>query len=735
MGEVYRARDTRLDRVVAVKILPAALAGDPEFRERFEREARSISALEHPHICPLYDVGEQAGTAFLVMPYLEGETLAERLERGAVPLADALAIAIQMASALDRAHRQGIVHRDLKPGNIFLVRRIVPPGDSAKLLDFGLASSTGPVVAAAGLTMAPRLEQAADGCGTVLGTFQYMSPEQIEGEDADARTDIFALGVVLYEMLTGRRAFEGKSYASLAGAILKDQPAPISAVTQHRRPALDFAVERCLAKDPAERWHTARDLMGALKWIARGGDAVPTTDLVSGARGVPKNGTRLVDGRGGHLCHGRRDMNVRRPASPPPAPIVRFSVAPDPAALLRRNVGGGLALSPDGTVLVYVGVPEGQAAVQLYRRDMSGSPPHPIKGTEGGFAPFFSPDGEWLAFFTDEHLLKMPATGGPPAIVCAKGPRIHAAPGDQRWGQSFSGGVPHPARVRSAGCLHRWKPTPLTTLKEGERLHQYPQILPDGRHLVFALRDNVGAKVAITDIASGDHRVLFEGQDVRFVAPGTLIYAGDTEVFSVPFDTRTLTVTGAPTPVALDVTTVPIGSLTFMLLAADSRGGVAFATKSSREAELTWMDTRGTLAPLPLPRAEYGNARLAPDGRRLGGHDGDASLRRTFVWVLDLLKGTRLLFWPRAHPNLSPGRGRKRRVRTQRRRSDHCGRRQRSGATSTTGGDIRYSVQDSIPGSGGLLITIARTSRGAIDRQIGHLLPGGQPDVDRQSGR
>ena len=287
MGEVYRAKDSRLDRTVAIKVLPEALAADPQFRERFEREAKAISSLNHPHICTLHDVGHQDGTDFLVMEYLEGETLAQRLEKGALSLDQALKYAIEVASALDKAHRAGIVHRDLKPGNVMLTKT------GAKLLDFGLAK-TGPAKAGhygnvqplAGsvrlplggpqgrqpdFTSLPTTPPNLTAQGTILGTFQYMAPEQIEGEEADARTDLFAFGVVLYEMLTGKKAFTGKTQASLFGAILKEEPPPIAASQPLTPPSLNRVVKKCLAKDPDSRWQTARDLCDELKWIAEGG--------------------------------------------------------------------------------------------------------------------------------------------------------------------------------------------------------------------------------------------------------------------------------------------------------------------------------------------------------------------------------------------------------------------------------------------------------------------------------
>jgi eukaryotic-like serine/threonine-protein kinase len=252
MGEVYKARDTRLERTVAIKVLPEHVASDPQFRERFDREARAVAALNHPHICTLHDIGRQDGVDFLVMEYLDGETLADRLTRGALSLDQALKVAIEIADALDKAHRQGITHRDLKPGNIILTK------GGAKLLDFGLAKTGAPVVAGAGLSMLPTTPPNLTAQGTILGTFQYMAPEQLDRQEADARTDIFAFGAVLYEMITGRKAFEGKSQASLIAAILEREPPPISSLQPLTPSALDRLVKKCLAKEPDERGRARR---------------------------------------------------------------------------------------------------------------------------------------------------------------------------------------------------------------------------------------------------------------------------------------------------------------------------------------------------------------------------------------------------------------------------------------------------------------------------------------------
>jgi eukaryotic-like serine/threonine-protein kinase len=274
MGEVYRARDTRLDRTVAVKILPSHLSNDATLRQRFEQEAKAISSLNHPHICALYDVGHQDGTEFLIMEYLEGETLAKLLEKGPLPLAQVLKFGVEIADALDKAHRQGIVHRDLKPGNIMLTK------SGAKLLDFGLAKAAVPLMTGETLTTAATRTTPVTQQGTIVGTFQYMSPEQVEGKEVDGRSDIFSLGAVLYEMVTGQRTFQGKSQLSVASAILEKEPVPISTIQPLTPPALDHAIRRCLAKDPEDRWQTARDLLLELKWISEAGSQAARLWLV-----------------------------------------------------------------------------------------------------------------------------------------------------------------------------------------------------------------------------------------------------------------------------------------------------------------------------------------------------------------------------------------------------------------------------------------------------------------------
>jgi hypothetical protein len=405
MGEVYRARDTRLDRTVAVKILPSHLSSNATLRQRFEQEAKAISCLNHPHICVLHDVGHQDGTDFLIMEYLEGETLAKRLEKGPLPLAQVLQYGVEIADALAKAHRQGIVHRDLKPGNIMLTK------SGAKLLDFGLAKAAAPLASGATLSVAVTRTTPVTQQGTIVGTFQYMSPEQIEGKELDGRSDIFSLGAVLYEMLTGQRAFQGKSQLSVASAILDKDPEPISMLQPMTPPMLERAIKRGLAKEPDDRWQTARDLELELKWIAEGGSQIRLAPL-GAAKGIHALGRwPILLGIASLLLVGLvTGLAVWNLKPSPPRPVSRTVITLPPGQRLAALDQPAVALSPDGTHLAYVAVQGGTQ--QLYLRAMDSLEARPILGTEGAVGPFFSPDGQWLGFFAGTKLKKISVSGG-----------------------------------------------------------------------------------------------------------------------------------------------------------------------------------------------------------------------------------------------------------------------------------------------------------------------------------
>ena len=396
-GEVYLAEDSRLDRKVALKILPQHLADRADLRERFEREARAVSSLNHPHICTLYDIGEQDGIHYLVMEHLEGETLAARLEKGALPLEQTLQYAIQIADALDKAHRQGVVHRDLKPGNIMLVK------SGAKLLDFGLAKLQAQETPT-NLSALPTEQASLTAEGTILGTLQYMAPEQLEGKEADSRTDIFAFGAVVYEMATGQKAFEGQSQASLIAAIMGQEPRPMSDLQPMTPSTLDWVVKRCLAKEPDERWQTAADLMAEVKWLVEKGEQA----------GIPAPVSRHRKNRE-HFAWGLAGIGLLTAVvalgslllSPPTAvpAVVQLSVSPPAGAIIPSSgIRVSPVLSPDGRHLVFEVRAGGQGMLALRSLDSLGS--HILPGTEGATDPFWSPNSRHIGFLCGRGIKK-----------------------------------------------------------------------------------------------------------------------------------------------------------------------------------------------------------------------------------------------------------------------------------------------------------------------------------------
>ena len=411
MGEVCKAKDTRLDRTVAIKVLPSHLSDNARLKERFEREARAVSSLNHPHICTLHDIGSENGVDFMVMEHIEGETLADRLKKGALPLDQALRYATEIADALDKAHRQGVVHRDLKPGNIMLTK------SGAKLLDFGLAKLTGSQTDAVESAL-PTQQRSLTAEGSILGTFQYMTPEQLEGKEADSRTDIFAFGAVLYEMVTGRRAFEGKSQASLIHAIMGKQPPTISTVESMSPLMLDHVVTRCLAKEPDERWQTASDMMRELKWIGEAGSDAGVSAAPKPTSGRLSVGTHVA---AAFLFGGMVAVAVWSLRPEPARPLIRVVATPpsaEPLDIVTVAPDVDLAITPDGTRIVYVVTLNDQR--HLVVRAMDQLEVTPLSGLGNApRGPFISPDGNWVGYFDGTPALqKVSILGGPPVTIC-----------------------------------------------------------------------------------------------------------------------------------------------------------------------------------------------------------------------------------------------------------------------------------------------------------------------------
>src|SRR5438270_11772056 len=430
MGEVYRARDTRLDRTVAIKILASHLSSSQELKQRMEREARAISALNHPHICQLYDIGSQDGVDYLVMEFLDGGTLAERLNRGPMPLNELCKVGAEIAQALAFAHRAGILHRDLKPGNVMLTK------SGAKLMDFGLAkaaamststSATAAPLLSAARTMSGPSASPLTTAGMIVGTIQYMSPEQIEGKEADARSDIFAFGSVLYEMATGKRAFQGKSHLSTASSILEKDPDPISTVQPLAQKALEHTVQTCLAKNPEERFQDAHDLKLQLLWLAGAGAEGPV------ASSLPARSLRMLWVAwtiAAIVVVASVWFWVRRDAGSKPA-VARFSISAPANSWLDTESGIPLAISPDGQRLAYVVRSTDSATSKLYLRRMDEFEGTPVPGTEDASMPFFSPDGQWVGFVTSSAIKKVPVEGG---AVVKLAPSVAFGVAGATWG-------------------------------------------------------------------------------------------------------------------------------------------------------------------------------------------------------------------------------------------------------------------------------------------------------------
>jgi serine/threonine protein kinase/Tol biopolymer transport system component len=641
MGEVYRARDTRLNRIVAVKVLPTHLADRSELRERFEREARTIASLNHPHICVLHDIGQQDGIDYLVMEYLEGETLAERSKKGPLPLEQVLQYAIEISDALDKAHRKGVTHRDLKPGNIMLTKT------GTKLLDFGLAKLKQEVAPAnVQLSQLPTANDPLTAHGAIVGTLQYMAPEQLEGKEVDARTDIFAFGAVVYEMATGKRAFEGKSQASLIAAILEREPPSMSLLQPMTPPALDRIVKRCLAKDPDDRWQTARDLEVELKWVAESGSHAGTSVPTATLKGIRTLGWRaLIFGLGtlvlGAAISGIAIWNLK---PSPPQPVSRTVInLPPGQQLAGLESGPAVALSSDGTHLVYVARQGGTQ--QLYLRAMDSLEAKPIPGTEGAVNPFFSPDGQWIGFWATGKLQKALVSGGAPLALAGD-----TYPAGASWGSqgtiAFSPSTNSVLlQVPDAGGT----PQPLTRWEEEETAHRWPEFLPGGKALLFLAGPSaiafINAQVAVQQVvgtgqpaAAGKRRNLIQGGIYpRYAASGHLVYAQAGSLMAVPFDPKSLEVTGTAVPVVEGVLQSPTnGAAEYSISATGSlvyvSGGVQGASR-----KLVWVNRNGTEQPLAAPVHAYFSPRLSPDGRRIAVSITDQEYQ---IWLYDLSRET-----------------------------------------------------------------------------------------------
>jgi Tol biopolymer transport system component len=629
MGEVWRGRDTRLDRSVAVKILPAGFAEDEERRQRFEREARTISSLSHPHVCTLFDVGHEGDAHFLVMELLEGESLADRLQRGPLPLDQVVKLGAQVADALDAAHKQGIVHRDLKPGNVMLTRA------GAKLLDFGLARPGTGLGGASGSTELPTEARPLTMAGTVLGTFQYMAPEQLEGTEADARTDIFALGALLYEMATARRAFEGKSKTSLIAAILSTQPPPISSVQPVMPPALDHVVKKCLEKDPDDRWQSAHDVASELAWIGEAGSQAGVPATLSLRR---RSRERLAWGLVALLGAAAAVLAVvqlRRPATP--AVAFRATLEPPPETALIPFDELGLALSPDGRQLAFVAIAS-DGGKKIWIRDLSDMTARALPETAGAWYPFWSPDGRHIGFFSDGKLKRIDLRGGSPQVI-ADAPSGRGG----SWGKDdvilFSPNINSGIhRVAATGGT----PTPVTHFDaEKDTSHRWPQFLPDGKHFLFLLRARISGKpevgrLALASIDSPESTTLIEdATNAAYVEPGYIVYGRSNNLYAWRFDAARRRLVGQPSPVVKEKVSFFEPKNQSVFTASDS-GVIVYLPEAIPRTTLQWVDPGGRNLGSLGPPGFYTGPRIAPDGTKVAYALADSSQGLADLWVRDL---------------------------------------------------------------------------------------------------
>ncbi|HEX4441859.1 MAG TPA: protein kinase [Thermoanaerobaculia bacterium] len=631
MGEVYKARDTRLERTVAIKVLPAALSASEEIRQRFEREAKTVSQFSHPHICNLYDVGRQDDTDYLVMEFLEGETLALRLAKGPLPLEQTLRFGMQIADALDRAHRQGIVHRDLKPGNVMLTK------GGVKLLDFGLAKEMQGAAAGGDTALPTRVSENLTEKGTVLGTFQYMSPEQLEGRDADARSDIFALGAVLYEMATGRKAFAGMTQASLISAILRDEPEPISQIAPMTPPALDRVVKTCLAKDPEERWQSAGDVGKELKWIAEGSSAgVAAPQPVAARR---RNRERIAWGLAAVAIAAAAWFGLSRSKTAEPPRGLRAAILLPEKLSLHNAV-----LSPDGSRFVF----GGRAASgkdQLWLRALDAPASAPIAGTENGLLPFWSPDGRSIGFFADGKLKRTDLNGGSPlALADADGVGGAWAPNGDIV---FAGPAGPIQRLPISGGA----PTAVTKLDaaRGETAHRYPFFLPDGKHFLFLALNVAGAdqdpanRLWVGSLDGGPPKPLVVTKYNAQYSQGHLLFVRGGNYGGVlvaqPFDPARLETSG--TPITLADQVAPYGDFAGFADYSVSSNGTLLMDTSPQERRLEWFDRKGTKTGDVGDPSQMFTFALAPDASRVAESIFDPGSQTMQIWISDVARGVR----------------------------------------------------------------------------------------------
>ncbi len=617
MGEVFRARDTRLDRSVAIKMLTPELANDAQLRLRFEREAKTVSQLNHPNICTLYDVGEN----YLVMELLEGESLVERLARGPMPLPDVLRYGAQIAEALDRAHRAGIIHRDLKPGNVMITK------DGAKLLDFGLAKGAGAInVNLDGATEHKPLTQE----GTILGTFQYMAPEQLEGAEADSRTDIFALGALLYEMATGQRAFDGKTKTSLIAQIVAATPRPLRELQPLTPPAFEHTVEKCLAKQPDERWQSARDVASELRWVSTltASQAGAPAVAISTAR-RRRLGMALSIAAGLAIVALGATVGYLRQRLIASDRLMRVDIAA--SENLAQVVFGATAISPDAEKIAMVFEKVIGTERELALRDLISGETKVLPGTSGALFPFWSPDGETLGFFANGKLNTIPATGGAVQVLC-DAPEGRGASWGTRGDIVFTPNIREPIFKVSEGGG-----TPVkVTSQKGEATHRNPHFLPDGKTFLYVVRDSSapgGNGVYASSTEGGLHRRVLESPSNVQYADGYLLYVRMDNLVAQRFDLDELKVSGPPIPVVEKVEYYEPRDVGNFSLSAN--GALLYRGTIPTSRQFEWFAPDGRALGTAGAVGSYQSGVMSADGRKLVAIVGDDRSHGD-VWLLQL---------------------------------------------------------------------------------------------------
>jgi len=632
MGEVFKAKDTRLDRTVAIKTLPATVAANADLKQRFEREAKTISSLNHPNICTLYDIGSEEGIDYIVMEYIEGETLSDRIKRGPIAIDEVLRLAGQIADALDKAHGQGLIHRDLKPSNVMLT------STGAKLLDFGLAKlqiTDGHVEGAATITQTTPLT----GTGTILGTLQYMSPEQLEGKEVDARSDIFAFGALLYEMSTGKRAFEGGSQASLIARILEREPISVSSINPMTPPAFERLVKKCLNKDPESRWQSARDLADELRWISQSSSsAIGLPAAISHRR---KQRSRLAwagFALAGLIAATFAFLWFTRPI--PEDPVTRFNVTTS----TNLSEVTWPRLSPDGKNIAFLANNE-QGQQMIWIRPMNSLDAYPLAGTEGAGRPFWSPDSKYLGFISGrKQMKKISVSGGPAQIICDS-----QGGSDGSWGHAnliiYDGGGGDSIRMVPASGG-----TPIGVTKidreKGETGNAWPWFLPDGKHFLYlAGRSTQGANymLKVGDVESDDVVELFPvDARVEYSKQGYIVFFKDNILQARKFNPESLELAGENIPIT---DKIGVGEANRAEFGLSETGTLTYQTSSTEASDqLVWINRNGEKIGTIGEPASIEDIFLSPDETKLAMAISDGNQADAWIYDLNRNVSTRVTF-------------------------------------------------------------------------------------------